>query len=51
MGWRSKLKGGDEWDVVTGWRKVLCYTRRPGVCKDVKRRIRRRERRNWKVDL
>jgi hypothetical protein len=48
MGWKTKLKTGDEWDVVTGWRKYLCWTKRPGACKKVKRRIRRRDRHNWR---
>lgn len=39
------VKGGDEQDVFTGWRKVMCWTQRAGACKRVKRRANRRERR------
>jgi len=46
---KQKLKTGDEWDVVTGWRKVLCWTQRAGACSRVKRRMRRRLRREGKM--
>lgn len=42
---RVKLKGGFEYDVFSGWRRVLCYTLRPGVCKKAKRAYNKRLRR------
>ena len=42
---RIPLRGGAEQDVFSGWRKVLCYTLRSGVCRDVKRQYNRRLRR------
>lgn len=34
----------DEHDVVSGWRRYLCYMQRAGVVSRIKRRMRRRER-------
>jgi len=45
MGHREPLKGGAEWDVLTGWRTYLCYTGKPGVCKGIKRGFNKRVRR------
>ena len=45
---KQKLKTGDEWDVVTGWRKAYKYTQKAGVCSAVKRRLRRRLRHSWR---
>lgn len=42
---RVPCKGGLEFDVFSGWRKVLCYTSRPGVCRKAKRSYNRRIRR------
>ena len=39
---RIPLRGGAEMDVFTGWRRMLCYTQRAGVCKDAKRTYSRR---------
>jgi len=39
---RIPLRGGTEMDVFTGWRRMLCYTQRAGVCKDAKRTYSRR---------
>jgi len=36
------VAGGD--DVVSSWRRLLCYTQRPGVTDKIKRNIRRSER-------
>lgn len=41
---KTPAKSGDEQDVTSQWRKVYCYTQRPGVCAKVKRAMRRRER-------
>lgn len=38
-------KDAAEQDVFTGWRRLMCYTRRPGVCKAIKRQYRKRCRR------
>jgi len=48
MGHKAILKDGAEFDVVTGWRKVLCYTQRAGVCKKIKKQMSRRNRREAK---
>ena len=45
MGRREKLKGGDEYDILTRARRRYCYTNKPGVCRKVKRRFNRRMRR------
>lgn len=44
MGQRVKLKGGDEWDALTGWR---WYSRIARAI--IKRRYRRRIRREKKI--
>lgn len=41
---RQKLKSGDEYDVVTGWYKVMTRFQRSGVRNAVKTRLRRRRR-------
>jgi hypothetical protein len=46
MGWRTKLKGGGEFDVFTGWRKVMSF--RPGTIKWFKRKHNKRFRREWR---
>lgn len=51
MGHREKIKGGDEQDVFSGWRRVLCYTKRPGVTKAIKAKFSRRVHREQKVSL
>ena len=40
----TKMNTADELDVLTKWRRMYCYTKRPGVCARVKRNFRRRER-------
>lgn len=39
---RIPARGGGEEDVFSGWRRVLCYTSRPGVCREMKRSYNRR---------
>lgn len=52
MGRRQKLKNGGEFDVVAkNWRKILCYTQRPGVCKNIKRQMNKRTRKESKMKL
>lgn len=48
MGRKQKLKSGDEWDVVTKWRKLIARYGKAGQTKEVKRRLNRRERRHLK---
>jgi len=42
MGHREKMKGGDEWDAFTGWRKWFNIHRHP-IKKAASRRYRRGE--------
>ena len=51
MGHRQKLKGGDEWDAVCGWRNIHCYLNRPGVAHSLKKKMSRRARRETKLTL
>lgn len=48
---RRATKKSDEFDVVTAWRKYICYMQRAGVTNKIKTRMRRRERRQAKGDL
>ncbi len=48
---RLPLKGAIEYDVHTGWRHVLCYTSRAGVCKKGKRAYNKRARKFHKQEL
>jgi hypothetical protein len=49
MGWRTRLKGGDEHDALTGWRRFLGW--RPGQRKQAKQSHNRRIRREARVNL
>jgi hypothetical protein len=51
MGRKQKLKGGDEYDVVGGWRKLMCYLQRAGVTKSIKQKMNRRYRHEAKRKL
>jgi len=51
MGNKQVLKGGDEWDVVTGWRKVLKSMGRPGKKKEVRKRLSKRARKEAKDEI
>jgi hypothetical protein len=44
MGHRDEIKTGDELDLVTRCRRVLCFMHRPGVCRRIKNAINRRAR-------
>ena len=47
---RERAIDGDEQDwVCKGWRRVLCYTHRPGAGRCVKRKMARRSRRKAKL--
>jgi hypothetical protein len=39
---KQKLKGGDEFDCVSKWRKRGVFNRRPGVWKLIKRKMNKR---------
>lgn len=49
MGWRIWLRNGGEVDHITGWRHVTGH--KPGTRSRIKRGIRRRDRRAWRVEL
>lgn len=49
MGHKEKLKGGDEYDTVTKWRKVL--DGKPGRWKKVKTKMNKRNRRGKRREL
>ncbi len=44
-------KGGAEHDVLSGWRRVLCWTQRAGACSFYKRQNRRRQRHKMNKDM
>lgn len=48
---KRRVVKADEWDVVSGWRRVLCYMQRSGVTDRIKRRMRRRERHDARAGL
>lgn len=48
---KEPAKSGGEQDVVTRWRRLLCWTQKAGACAYWKRRIRRRERHRAKQEL
>jgi len=43
---KRRIVKWDEWDLVTGWRYLVCRYQRAGVTSGIKRRVRRRERRD-----
>ena len=45
---RIKMKGGDEYDAFSSWRKYLCYLSRAGVTKRIKRKYNKRVRQEAK---
>jgi hypothetical protein len=48
---RIPARGGREEDVFSGWRRVLCYTKRPHVCQRAKRSYSRRLRKLARILL
>ena len=48
MGRRAVGHRGDEQDVHTNWRHLLCYLGRPGATSKVKRRSNKRDRQQAK---
>ena len=51
MGRKQKLKGGDEYDAVSNWRKLMCYMQRSGVTKSIKKKMNKRARQDAKRKL
>jgi len=47
---KIRLKGGHEQDLLTGWRKMLCYAQKSRICKFAKRKYNRRLRQHLKKD-
>jgi hypothetical protein len=47
---KTPLKGGDEQDLLSPWRKVLKCADRPGVVKAAQRSYNKRLRRELRVD-
>jgi len=50
-GRRQKLKDGDEYDAIGGWRHVYKYLDRAGIRKAIKKRLNKRARREVKNDI
>jgi len=48
---RRPIVTWEEQDAYTGWRRVLCYLKRPGAVKAIKRRTHKRERREAKREI
>ena len=46
-----QIKGWDEQDAYTGWRKFLCSMQRAGAVNKIKKRTHRRERRESKQQI
>lgn len=51
MGRKQKLLSGNEHDVVSTWRKVLCCLQRAGVAKKTKKKLNKRARKDAKKEL
>ena len=51
MGNKQVMKGGDEWEVVTGWRKVMKWCAKAGKKKEVRKKMSKRSRREAKKDI
>jgi hypothetical protein len=50
LGHREKMIYPDEYDLTTGWRRLLCCFQRAGETKKVKKRMTRRNRRKEKIE-
>lgn len=48
---KTPSKGGFEYDIFSGWRKVLCYAQRAGVPKKAKKKYNKRDRKLAKQEL
>lgn len=48
---KRQIKHGDEQDAFTSWRHLYIYLSRPGVTSAIKRRARRRERHEAKLEI
>lgn len=50
MGHREKIRGGDEFDALTGWKKLLKVFSKPGLSRQAKQKFNRRVRKQAKAD-
>ncbi|MGN6538943.1 MAG: hypothetical protein ACTHKQ_24850 [Mesorhizobium sp.] len=50
MGHREKMRGGDEYDALTGWKKLLKVFARPGLSRRAKQKFNRRVRKEAKAE-
>jgi len=51
MGHKERLKTGEEYDLVTAWRKHLCYMINTSAPRKIKKQMTRRNRRQNKQGL
>ncbi len=49
MGHREKMRGGDEYDALTGWKKLLKVFAKPGLSRQAKQKFNRRVRKEAKA--
>lgn len=49
MGHRERMKGGDEYDALTGWKKLLKVFAKPGLSSKAKTKFNRRVRKQAKA--
>ena len=47
----ESMSGGDEFDALTGWRRLLCVFKKPGIAKATKRKYSRRLRQKARAML
>lgn len=50
MGHREKMKGGDEYDALTRWKKLLKVFAKPGLARQAKQKFNRRVRKEAKAE-
>lgn len=50
MGHREKMRGGDEYDAFTRWKKLLKVFAKPGIAVKTKKRFNRRVRKQAKAE-
>lgn len=51
MGHKQKIKTAAEYDLLSGWRHVMCYMKRPRVKHNIKKQLARRQRREDKREI
>ena len=45
------MKGAEEYDALTKWRRVICYLSKSGVAKKIKRKYNKRVRQSGKKEI